>query len=405
MKTSKPKQPSAFLLIVAVCFAYAMSGGIRSNYGLLRGAISASSGVDYAGISFVLAAAQLAFGVMQPVFGAVALKTSNVFVLLCGSVMTVLGLVLTPLCSGSWMLLLCFGILMPAGLGAFSFGLIMGAVTPLVGEKKASAVSGIVSASSGLGSILLALLLRGALDHFGLWGAIAALCLPMLCLASILLLLRTNNTHRAASEPILLRPLLRTAFHDRSYWLLSLAFFTCGFHMAIIETHLYTQLTGYGFSEQSVTYAFSLYGIATMLGSVASGYLGSRFSMNAVLGSLYGSRAIWTVGFLLLPKSLATMYLFAVLLGFTGAATVPPTSGLIGKLFGPAALGTLFGASFIFHQIGSFVSAWIGGLTVASTGDYVLIWCIDAVLCIAAAIFAFCAKVRPHDETMLATDV
>lgn len=391
MKTSKPKQSSVFLLIVAVCFAYAMSGGIRSNYGLLRGAISASSGVDYAGISFVLAAAQLAFGVMQPVFGAVALKTSNVFVLLCGSVMTVLGLALTPLCSGSWMLLLCFGILMPAGLGAFSFGLIMGAVTPLVGEKKASAVSGIVSASSGLGSILLALLLRGALDHFGLWGAIAALCLPMLCLASILLLLRTNNTHRAASEPILLRPLLRTAFHDRSYWLLSLAFFTCGFHMAIIETHLYTQLTGYGFSEQSVTYAFSLYGIATMLGSVASGYLGSRFSMNAVLGSLYGSRAIWTVGFLLLPKSLATMYLFAVLLGFTGAATVPPTSGLIGKLFGPAALGTLFGASFIFHQIGSFVSAWIGGLTVASTGDYVLIWCIDAVLCIAAAIFAFCA--------------
>lgn len=405
MKTSKPKQSSAFLLIVAVCFAYAMSGGIRSNYGLLRGAISTSSGVDYAGISFVLAAAQLAFGVMQPVFGAVALKTSNVFVLLCGSVMTVLGLALTPLCSGSWMLLLCFGILMPAGLGAFSFGLIMGAVTPLVGEKKASAVSGIVSASSGLGSILLALLLRGALDHFGLWGAIAALCLPMLCLASILLLLRTNNTHRAASEPILLRPLLRTAFRDRSYWLLSLAFFTCGFHMAIIETHLYTQLTGYGFSEQSVTYAFSLYGIATMLGSVASGYLGSRFSMNAVLGSLYGSRAIWTVGFLLLPKSLATMYLFAVLLGFTGAATVPPTSGLIGKLFGPAALGTLFGASFIFHQIGSFVSAWIGGLTVASTGDYVLIWCIDAVLCIAAAIFAFCAKVRPHEEPMLAAGV
>ena len=135
MKTSKPKQSSAVLLIVAVCVAYAMSGGIRSNYGLLRGAISTSSGADYAGISFVLAAAQLAFGVMQPVFGAVALKTSNVFVLLCGSVMTVLGLVLTPLCSGSWMLL-CFGILMSAGLGAFFFSLIMGAVTPLVGEKR-----------------------------------------------------------------------------------------------------------------------------------------------------------------------------------------------------------------------------------------------------------------------------
>lgn len=116
----------------------------------MRGAIAASSGVDYAGISFVLAAAQLAFGIMQPVFGAAALKTSNVFVLLCGAAMAVLGLVLTPLCHGSWTLLLCFGILMPAGLGAFSFGLIMGAVTPLPGEKKASAVSGIINASSAL---------------------------------------------------------------------------------------------------------------------------------------------------------------------------------------------------------------------------------------------------------------
>lgn len=158
-----------FLVVLAVCLVYALGGGIRSNYGLMRGAIAASSVVDYAGISFVLAAAQLAFGIMQPVFGAVALKTSNVFVLLCGAAMAVVGLALTPLCHGSWTLLLCFGILMLAGLGAFSFGLIMGAVTPLLGEKKASAVSGIINASSGLGSILLALVLRGVLDSFGLW--------------------------------------------------------------------------------------------------------------------------------------------------------------------------------------------------------------------------------------------
>ena len=179
MKEKENSRLSVFLVVLAVCLVYALGGGIRSNYGLMRGAIAASSGVDYAGISFVLAAAQLAFGIMQPVFGAVALKTSNVFVLLCGAAMAVVGLALTPLCRGAWTLLLCFGILMPAGLGAFSFGLIMGAVTPLLGEKKASAVSGIINASSGLGSILLALVLRGVLDSFGLWGAIIALCLPM----------------------------------------------------------------------------------------------------------------------------------------------------------------------------------------------------------------------------------
>lgn len=145
------------------------------------------------------------------------------------------------------------------------------------------------------------------------------------------------------------------------------------------------QITSYGFTEQSVTYAFSIYGIATMAGSVVSGYLGSRFPMKKVLGGFYASRTLWIIGFLLLPKSPVTMYLFAILLGFTGAATVPPTSGLIGRRFGPTALGTLFGVSFLCHQLGSFVSAWIGGLTVTATGDYTLLWCIDAALCILAA--------------------
>lgn len=98
MKEKETGRLSVFLVVLAVCLVYALGGGIRSNYGLMRGAIAASSGVDYAGISFVLAAAQLAFGIMQPVFGAAALKTSNVFVLLCGAAMAVLGLVLTPLC-------------------------------------------------------------------------------------------------------------------------------------------------------------------------------------------------------------------------------------------------------------------------------------------------------------------
>ena len=106
----------------------------------------------------------------------------------------------------------------------------------------------------------------------------------MLCLMPVLLLLRKADARQAESAPPLLCPLLKDAFRDRSYRLLSLAFFTCGFHMAIIETHLYTQFTSCGFTEQSVTYAFSIYGIATMAGSVVSGYLGSRFPMKTVLG-------------------------------------------------------------------------------------------------------------------------
>ena len=374
-------------IVFAACLFYALSGGIRANYGLIRGAISDSSTVSYAEMSLILAVAQLSFGIMQPVFGVLALKKSNGFVLCCGAVMAAAGLLGIPFCRGEWSLLLCLGLIMPAGLGAFSFGIIMGAITPLLGERRAATASGIVSASSGLGNIIMAPILRGILDSVGLFGAILALCIPAACMIPLALWFQKFRAPEAVQEKEhpSLKSLLSTAFQNRSYRFLVIAFFTCGFHMAIIETHLYTELTSYGLSEQSVTYAFSVYGITTMLGSVVSGVLGSRYSMKWVLSGFYAARPILTICFLLMPKTLVSAFVFAALLGFTGAATVPPTSGLIGKLFGLAALGTLFGLAFLAHQVGSFFSAWLGGLCVAATGGYVLIWCVDAVLCVLAA--------------------
>ena len=397
-KNSETKQNISALtlccIVFAACLFYALSGGIRTNYGLIRGAISDSSTVSYAGMSLILAVAQLSFGIMQPVFGVLALKKSNGFVLCCGAVMAAAGLLGIPFCRGEWSLLLCLGLIMPAGLGAFSFGIIMGAITPLLGERRAATASGIVSASSGLGNIIMAPILRGILDSVGLLGAILALCIPAACMIPLALWFQKFHipeTMQAKEHPSLKR-LLAEAFQNRSYRFLVLAFFTCGFHMAIIETHLYTEFTSYGLSAQSVTYAFSVYGITTMLGSVISGVLGSRCSMKWVLSGFYAARPILTICFLLLPKTLVSAFVFAALLGFTGAATVPPTSGLIGKLFGPTALGTLFGLAFLAHQVGSFFSAWLGGLCVAATGGYVLIWCVDAVLCVLAAALVFSIK-------------
>lgn len=386
-------------IVVAACLFYAISGGIRSNYGLIRGAISDCSGVSYTSISLILAVAQLSFGVMQPVFGVLALKKSNSFVLCCGAVMTTIGLAAIPLCHSEWMLMLFFGLLMPTGLGAFSFGVIMGAITPILGEQRAATVSGFVSASSGLGSIVLTPVLRGVLDSTGLWGAILSLCIPTACLIPVAIWM--SKSKLAATEHTdlddldkgdSLKAVLASALTNRSYVFLMIGFFTCGFHMAIIETHLYPHFVSYGFSEEIIAYAFSVYGITAMLGSVISGFLGSRFPMQRVLGLFYGSRTIWIVGFLLLPKTLVSVYGFSALLGFTGAATVPPTSGLVSKLYGPSRLGTLFGLIFVAHQIGSFFSAWLGGVCLSVTGGYTLIWCASAVLSLLAAAVSFCVK-------------
>lgn len=310
--------------------------------------------------------------------------------------MTAVGLIAIPFCQTDGTLMLALGLLMPIGLAAFSFGIIMGAITPLLGERRAATVSGFVSASSGLGSIILAPVLSGVLDSIGLWGAILSLCIPTICLIPVALWLA--RFEKAAAKELTetgstsLKELLAAALKSRSYLFLMIGFFTCGFHMAIIETHLYSQITSYGFSEEITAYAFSLYGITTMLGSVVSGILGSRFRMERVLSFFYGSRTVWIVGFLLLPKTLVTVYAFAALLGFTGAATVAPTSGLVSKLYGPARLGTLFGLVFVAHQVGSFFSAWLGGVCLSVTGGYTLIWCASAMLSLLAATVSFFVK-------------
>lgn len=395
MEQKRSRSLTVIGMVAAACLFYALNNGIRSNYGLIRGAISESSGVAYGAVSFILAVAQLTFGIMQPVFGVAALKKGNAFVLVCGAVLTTLGLLTTPLCHSTWTLMAAFGLLMPAGFGALSFGVIMGAVTPILGEEKAAAASGLISASSGLGSIILAPVLRTALDHGGLWGAILALGIPLACLIPVALWMARSEPAaqpRGETDQASLKALLAAALKNRSYLFLMIGFFTCGFHMSIIETHLYTHFLTCGFSERVVTYAFSLYGAMAMLGSVVSGFLGSRFPMQKVLGLLYGSRAVWIIGFLLLPKSLVTVYAFAALLGFTGNATVPPTSGLVGRLFGPARLGTLFGLVFVSHQIGSFFSAWLGGICLSATGGYTLIWCASAALSLLAAAVSFRVK-------------
>lgn len=179
--------------------------------------------------------------------------------------------------------------------------------------------------------------------------------------------------------------LLRRAFHDRGFLILFSAFFTCGFHMAIIETHLVSQMQHDGMTAAGAAGAYSAYGVAAMVGPVVAGWMCGRFPMRIVLAATYASRAVIVAVFFALPMSSATLVGLAILLGLTGNSTVPPTSGLIEQRFGAAGLGTLFGAAFLSHQLGAFVSAWLGGVTATATGGYGLIWTLASVLSVAAA--------------------
>jgi predicted MFS family arabinose efflux permease len=387
-----------FFMSMAACLIYAVSSGIRSNYGIMLGAISKNSGISYSSVSFVLAVGQLVFGVMQPVFGVVALKKSNPFVLCCGVLLMVAGLLTIPFCKSLWLLMLSLGVILPSGTGALSFGIIMGAVTPKLSAGSASTLSGFVNASTGIGNTVLAPVIQFMIAFGGIGGAVFFLSVPTLILLPVSLWLCSSKTQsrepplQPSERNIPLKALFSQALQSRTYRFLAVGFFTCGFHMAIIHTHLFTQITTYGLSKETAAFAFSIYGITSMAGPVIVGLLCSRVPMQWVLGCLYGSRGFIVLIFLLVPKNLFTVCAVTALLGLTGTSTVVPTSGLVGRAFGAAKLAMLFGLVFFIHQIGSFFSAWLGGISVTLTGSYTLIWCVCAAFSVVAAVASFRRK-------------
>lgn len=390
---------SVILIAFVGCLICALNSGVRINFGLISSAIENATGFDTAAISFAIALAQLFYGVSQPVFGALALKRTNAGVLAIGALMLCGGFLLTPLCTHVWMLDLIYGLLIGGGTGAMAFGLVMSAVTPILGEKRAAAVSGIINGSGGIGGSIFAPVSQGLLDLGGLRTLMVGLSILAALVAALCIWLRSAEIRaetglvqtEAAPGPITGRA-IPTILKSRDFLHLALAFFTCGFFMSIIETKLYAQILSLGFSGQTAAFAFTVYGIFGMIGPVLAGFLCVRLRSKWVLGTLYALRPVAVILFLLMPKTLFAIYFFVVFLGLIGNSTVPPTSNLLSKLYGAKKLGLLLGIAFVFHQIGNFLSTYLGGILVSRTGSYNLVWLAGAVLAAAAAFLSYTVR-------------
>ena len=198
--------------------------------------------------------------------------------------------------------------------------------------------------------------------------------------------LSTTQPIAGDADGITLRQQLRIALRDRSYWLLHLGFFTCGFHIAFLVTHLPGEIALCGLQPSVAGISIALIGLFNVAGSLVAGALGQRYRMKMILAAMYASRALMIVIYLLAPPTPLTFYIFAAALGFTWLATVPPTAGLVGKLFGPRYLGTLFGLTLLSHQTGAFFGAWLGGVAMERLGDYTWMWYADIALALLAAV-------------------
>jgi len=388
---------AAWTLILVASAVMMITTGTRLTSGLFLSPLNTATGLGVATISFVMAVAQLMWGVAQPVFGAVADKYGPGRVIALGGVMLAVGTAATPFVGSEWALLLTMGFLSAAGAGAGSFSILIGATAQRLPPERRAFASGFINAGGSFGQFALAPLMGAIIAGAG-W-IVAMLTLAGTALLTIPLAWPLRRKRAAvapaltaaapaapALPPIALGQQLRQALRDRSYLCLHAGFFTCGFHIAFLVTHLPGEVAMCGLPTTVSATALALIGLFNIAGSLSAGMLASRYRMKSLLFWIYASRVVIVGLYLLAPKTAWTFYVFAGALGFTWLATVPPTAGLVGKLFGVRYLATLFGMTLLSHQIGGFFGAWLGGLAVVHTGDYSWMWYADMALAAAAAL-------------------
>jgi len=392
-------QPLRSVWIVTLCAAcvLAITQGARGASGLFMSPMNTDTGIGIANIAFAMAVGQFVWGAVQPIAGVLAGRWGHAPVLVCGIVLMVAGSLLTPLMQGTVGLVLVLGVVQAAGAGVGSFSLLMAAAAQRIPVERRAMSSGLINAGGSFGQFVFAPITAALIAWIGwvhtMW-ALAAFAL----LALPLVIGLRNAGHTA--DPALaggpgLRAQLRIALSDRSYLLLHAAFFTCGFHIAFLMTHLPTEIQLCGLSGQVAGYAIAIIGLFNIVGSLAIGWLAGFWRMRTLLFWLYGLRALAISAYLLAPKTPATLYVFAAVIGLTWLATVPPTAGLVAKLFGVRHLATLFGLTLLSHQIGGFLGAWLGGLAVEAQGNYQMVWLADVALAGMAAVLSLPVREAP----------
>lgn len=392
--TTPLSQKQITILTITAAAILMITMGARQTSGLFLLPITQSTGVSIVAFSFALAVGQFVFGAAQPIFGAIADKFGAIQVIIFGAVLLALGAVLTPFMSSSGGLLLTMGVMSAAGAAAGSFSILIGIASQRLPPEKRSFAAGFINAGGSIGQFVFAPMVQFFIGAAGWVSAMFVTAAAALLTIPLAFLLRQSkqaatsvaSVASAAVTHLTLSEQVRVAMRNPSYLYLHAGFFTCGFHVAFLVTHLPSDLQLCGLTAAVAANSLALIGLFNVAGSLAAGWLGQRYRMKYLLAFIYASRAVIVAIYIVMPKTALNVYLFAGALGVTWLATVPPTAGLVGKLFGTRYIATLFGLTLVSHQVGGFLGAWLGGLALAQLGSYQWIWYADIALALLAAI-------------------
>jgi len=380
-------------VIAAAAFILLITIGMRMSLGLFLRPVVNTTDLSVAQFSLVIAVFQLMWGVTQPATGALADHYGAWKVLGGGALVLAAACFLIPQLPTFWGLMFAVGLLLAFGTGAGGFSIIMGQVATKLPPTVRGLASGAVNAGGSAGQFLFAPMVQGLMvqPHIGwqgtfyVWGGLSLLILPVAWWltrgGNMPQQAQTAQTHDGGLKQAVIR-----AFADRSYLLLHLGFFTCGFHIAFLVTHLPNEISLCGLPPTVASTSLAVIGLANIAGCLFSGWCVGRFPSKYVLFYLYASRVLMVAAYLAAPKTDMNFYIFAAGLGFTWLATVAPTATLTGKLFGTRYLATLFGLTMLSHQIGGFLGSYLGGQVVSMFNSYGWMWYADMLLAGAAAL-------------------
>jgi MFS family permease len=378
-------------LVIVICGSLIgmLTFGPRSSVGFFMQPMSLefSWGRDVFALAF--AVQNLLWGIGQPFAGAIADKFGAVRVISVGALMYAIGLLIMRYSNTPLELNVGAGLFVGFGLSGCSFNLVLAAFGKLMPPEWRGIALGAGTAAGSFGQFVFAPFTVALIGNVGWQSTLMLFAMLMLLVIPLSLALSTPPAE-AADVPVAqrqsFRQALSEAFGHRSYVLLVLGFFTCGFQLAFVTMHLPAYLVDRGMPASTGGWVIAVIGLFNIVGSLSVGWLSSKFPKRYILSAIYFTRALATVAFITLPMTTTSALVFGVISGLTWLSTVPPTSSLVVLMFGTRWLATLYGFAFFSHQVGGFLGALLGGVVFEKFGSYTPIWWLSVLFGVLSAL-------------------
>jgi MFS family permease len=371
---------SPVVIVLGGCLIAMLAFGPRSALGFFLTPLSTANGWGRDVYALAIAVQSLLYGAAQPFAGALADRFGAQRVIIGGALAYALGIFLMSRAGSPTELYLSAGVLVGFGLSGCSFNLVITSVAKIVPEGWRSMVFGAGTAAGSFGQFLFSPLAVGLSDAYGWQTALEIFAgLLLLIIPLTLMVAKPRAPSRTAAGAGSLpaqsyRQALAEALRHRSYVLLVLGFFTCGFQLGFVTVHLPSYLIDRGLTAQVGGWTLALIGLFNIIGAMTSGWLGSRMPKRYILSCIYFSRALAVIGLITLPATPTVALIYGAVTGLLWLSSVPPTSGLVAVMFGTRWLAMLFGIAFFSHQVGGFLGVYLGGRIYESTGSYDIVW-------------------------------